>query len=59
MTARQLQPGKSQIRRGQASIQRTGVVRLGSWNLLRRDFLGPERVGFPGLLDAFLGDVGV
>ena len=55
MTARELQAGKCIIRRGEAAIKGTGVVRLGSGNLLSRDFMGPEPVGFLGLLDAFLG----
>lgn len=59
MTAWELQAGKCHIRRCQASIQGTGVVRLRGWNLLGGDFVGPERVGFLGLLDAFLGDVSV
>lgn len=59
MTAWELQAGKGHIRRCQAPIQGTGVVRLRGWNLLGRDFRGPEAVGILGLLDAFFGDVSV
>ena len=52
---REHQAGKRIVRRGQASIKRTDVIRLGRDNLLSRDLLGPEPVGFQGLLDAVLG----
>ena len=54
MTARELQGGKCHIGRGQTPIKWTGVVGFGGGNLLSRDRLGPEPVGFLGLLDAFL-----
>lgn len=59
MSARELQSSKCPIRRGQASIQGTGVVRLGGGNLPRRDLFRPEPVGFLGLLDACLGQASV
>lgn len=55
----ELQAGKGQIRRCQASIQGTGVVRLGSRNLLGCDLIRPEGIGLLGLLDAFRRDVGI
>ena len=59
MSAREPQSGKCPIRRGQASIQGTGVVGLGGGNLSSRDLFRPEPVGFLGLLDAFLGQASV
>lgn len=55
MTAWELQARKCVIRRGEAPIKGTGVVRLRGGNLLSCDFVGPEPVGFLCLLDAFLG----
>lgn len=53
-----LQPGKGDIRRSKTPIQRTHVVRLRRWDLIR-NLRFPCPPGCLGLLDARVGEVGV
>ena len=55
---RHLQPGKGDIRRSKTPIQRTHVVRLRRWDLIR-NLRFPCPPGCLGLLDARVGEVGV
>ena len=55
---RHLQPSKGDIRRRKTPIQRTHVVRLRRWDLIR-NLRFPCPPGCLGLLDARVGEVGV